>query len=170
MSGDEAVLSVVTSRLGMPAGLGELSVPHLPTGHLISPEPRREPLVQVDLLQPLSFSPVLRALGPWGWNCGCSVLRLSPHLHPHSLMLGQANEVPGPGSNPGCQQLHLRPLQVPALPLRVQGPGSAVDRSLLLLLRFLTAPIPSAFCEALVWPQVLALVWEDTLRAHGVSR
>lgn len=56
----------VTSRQGRPAGLGGLSVPHLPTERPISPEPRQEPLVQAGLLQPWSFSPALCVLGPWG--------------------------------------------------------------------------------------------------------
>lgn len=62
MQGDKAPLRVITSRKGQPAGLGGPSVPHLPTGHLISPEPRQEPLAQVGLHQPSSFSPAPRVL------------------------------------------------------------------------------------------------------------
>lgn len=62
MQGGKAALQVVTSRQGMPAGLGGPSVPRLPTGHLISPEPTPEPLAQAGLLQPLSFSPALHVL------------------------------------------------------------------------------------------------------------
>lgn len=62
MQGDKAALRMVTSTLGSPAGLGVLSVPHLPTGHLISPEPRQERLAQAGLPQPLSFSPALHVL------------------------------------------------------------------------------------------------------------
>ena len=65
MQGGKAALRVVTSRQGQPAGLGGPSAPHLPTGHLISREPRLEPLVQAGISQPSSFSPALRVLGPW---------------------------------------------------------------------------------------------------------
>ena len=65
MQGVTAALRVVTSRQGRPAGLGGPSVPHLPTGHLISHEPRQEPLAQAGLCQPSSFSPALHVLGPW---------------------------------------------------------------------------------------------------------
>jgi hypothetical protein len=62
MLGDKAALPVVTSRQETPAGLGGLSVPHLPTGHPISPEPRQGHLAQAGLLQPSSFSPALHVL------------------------------------------------------------------------------------------------------------
>ena len=99
MQGGKAALSVVTSRQGWPAGLGGPSVPHLPTGHLISHEPRPEPLVQAGVSQPSSFSPALRVLGPWEQSYGCSVRQLPPHLHPHFLMVGLANEAPGPAES-----------------------------------------------------------------------
>lgn len=57
----------------MPAGLGGLSAPHLPTEHLISPEPRREPLAQAGSLQPSSSSPaphVLKAQHRLVRECG----------------------------------------------------------------------------------------------------
>lgn len=77
------------------------------------------------------------------------MLQLPPHLHPHSPMVGLVSEAPGPaepeeimgpafgtlrftclvttpstipGSDLGCQQLHLRPHPlVPVPPLLVQG-------------------------------------------------
>ena len=55
MQGVTAALRVVTSRQGQPAGLGGPFVPHLPTGHLISHEPKQEPLVQAGLCQPSSW-------------------------------------------------------------------------------------------------------------------
>ena len=52
---------------GCLTGLESLpSVPHLPTVHLVSPNPRQEPLVQEGLFQPPSFSPVLHVLGSIG--------------------------------------------------------------------------------------------------------
>ena len=62
IQGVRAALRVVTSRQGRLAGLGGPSVPRLPTGHLISREPRQEPLAQAGLCQPLSFSPALHVL------------------------------------------------------------------------------------------------------------
>lgn len=38
---------------------------------------------------------------------------------------------------------------------------------LLLFLWLLTAPIPSAFCRALVWPEFFSLIGEDTFRKIG---
>lgn len=40
---------------------------------------------------------------------------------------------------------------------------------LLFFLRFLTAPIPRAFRGALMWPEFLSLIGEDTFRTHGVA-
>ena len=65
VQGGKTALRVVTPRRGQPAGLGGPSAPHLPTGHLVSHEPRLEPLVQAGISQPSSFSPALRVLGPW---------------------------------------------------------------------------------------------------------
>lgn len=68
----------------------------------------------------------------------------------------------------GCQ-LHLLGFRI--LVQRLVGVANwACPCILLLLLGILTAPIPGAFCGALMWPQVLVLVGEDALGAHGVSR
>lgn len=66
VQGVEAALNVVLARQGMPARLGGPSVAHLPTDYLMSP----------------AFA-LHHVLGPWESSCGCLVLQLPPHLHPH---------------------------------------------------------------------------------------
>lgn len=105
-------------------GPGGPSVPHLPTGHLISHEPRQEPLVQAGLCQPSSFHQLYmfwvhgnRAVVV---ECCSSLLILS-----HFLVVGLANEAPGPGSDLEYQQLHLlHPSLMPVPPPLTQDLGS----------------------------------------------
>lgn len=93
-----------------------------------------------------------------------------PHLHPHSLMVVLANEtqVLDLILNIGNYIFSI-PHQC-QFRMVVQGLGGVTSWAcpifLLLFLRLLTVPIHSAFCRALVQPQFLGLIGEDTLRAH----
>lgn len=65
-------------------------------------------------------------------------------------------------------QLHFLLFRI--LVQRLVGVASwACPRFLLLFLWLLTAPIPSTFCRALVWPEFLSLTGEDTLRTHPAT-